>query len=84
MTILHILKNKADRYPIDLIKKQSAANKISILLIQEARVMEIKEIDVPIFILSSGLKAGHNAIYPTIGYREMLNMIFKAESVMVW
>ncbi|MBN4054512.1 hypothetical protein JYT87_02260 [Nitrospira defluvii] len=84
MTILHILKNKADRYPLDLIEKQSPSNKISILLIQEARGMEIKDIGASIFVLSNDLKKNHKSEASQVSNQEMLQMIFEAESVMVW
>ncbi len=81
---LHILKSKDNRYALELIEKQGPSNSITLLLIQDAVEMDLSGLKIPCFVLSGDLKSEQQSPHEKIAYAEMLRLIFKADTVMVW
>ena len=82
--ILHILKRKEDLFPLEIIRKEAGSNEVSILLIQDAVGLNLNGLGAKVFVLSEDLKDPQNRSYPQIGYKEMLDFILKADSVVTW
>ncbi|HEY5599062.1 MAG TPA: hypothetical protein VIK48_00110 [Candidatus Manganitrophaceae bacterium] len=82
--ILHILKRKNDPYPLEIIRKQSETNEVTVILIQEATHLELKGTKASVSILREDQEEGRPASYPSIGYKEMLDRIFNADLVVTW
>lgn len=82
--ILHILKKKEDSFPLDIIRKEAGSNEVSVILIQEAVDLNVNGIGAKVFVLSEDLKDQKNPSYPRIGYKEMLEFILDADTVVTW
>ncbi|MFQ5598277.1 MAG: hypothetical protein ACE5GK_09530 [Nitrospiria bacterium] len=81
---LHILKSDRDRYPLELIRRTPPSEACAVILIQDAIDLDLHGIDAAILVLSDDLKKGQTAVYPKIGYQDMLQMIFEADAVLCW
>ncbi len=79
--VLHIVKRN-DPLAIDLIRRQSAENPVTVILIQEAARLTFPTDTGPIFVLQDD--APEHPIYPRIDYPKMLDMILSAADVLVW
>ena len=82
--ILHILKEASDVYPIKLIQTQASSSDLSVILIQNATDLEPEKLDGKIAVLLDDLSPSHQSPYPKIHYKEMLEMIFESDSVVIW
>ncbi|HZR47127.1 MAG TPA: hypothetical protein VFA47_10510 [Candidatus Manganitrophaceae bacterium] len=81
--ILHILKKKEDRFPLDIIQKEAGPNEVTVLLIQEAVDLDLNGSGAKVFVLSDD--AGESKLaYPRVGYKEMLDFILNADTVVTW
>lgn len=81
--ILHILKKKEDRFPLDIIQKEAGSNEVTVLLIQEAVDLDLNGWGAKVFVLSDD--AGESkSVYPRVGYKEMLDFILNADAVVTW
>jgi len=82
---VHIVKRN-DPLAIDLIRRQSAENPVTIILIQEAARKSVRRMFpsdvVSIFVLQDD--APDSPCYPPVDYPKMLDMILAADRVMVW
>ncbi len=82
--ILHILKDAADAYPLEVIRKTAVSCDLSILLIQEAVHMNIPKFQGNIFVLSEDLNPKKQSPFQSVGYQKMLELIFESDSVVTW
>jgi hypothetical protein len=78
--ILHVLKQK--EVPLDVIAHQAAVHHVRVILMQDAVDANLPDnlTGVSIFVLSEGEVFRGTRI----GYREMLSLIFSADTVAVW
>jgi hypothetical protein len=81
--ILHLLKRKDDSFALDIIRKEIGSNEVSVILIQDAVDLDLRGIGANVFILSEDLKDLTSA-HPRIGYKEMLEFILNADTVVTW
>jgi hypothetical protein len=77
--ILYILKRN-DPVPPDFIRHQAREAQIEIILIQDAT--SIKLDGIAVFALADDLKG--KVDYPLISYKEMIEKIFNADTVITW
>lgn len=82
--ILHIVKKKDDPVCLEVIGKQAGSNDLSVILIQDAVDLNLNGTGTKIFVLSDDLTGSKKAAYPKIGYKEMLDAILNAETVVTW
>ncbi len=90
--ILHILKERDDAYPLELIRKQAETDHVVVILIRDAIGVEIPDSKVSVCVLSEDRKDQEiqNPVFPgpvphrRIGYKEMLEMIFACDTVLTW
>ena len=78
------MKKKDDPFPIEIIRKEAGSNEVSVILIQDAVDLRLDETGAKIYVLSEDLKDSQNSSYPQIGYKEMLDFILTADSVITW
>lgn len=81
---LHILKNKTDRVPIDLIKHIEKFQKIAIVLIQDAVEMNISPLKTPALVLLEDLPSFAETSHQKITYDQLLDLIFEYDAVVSW
>jgi len=81
--ILHILKKKEDRFPLDIIQKEAGSNEVTVLLIQGAVDLNLNGSEAEVFVLSDDAE-GSKSAYPRVGYKEMLDFILNADTVVTW
>ncbi len=82
--ILYILREASDAYPIGLIQTKTSSSDVSVILIQNATELEPEKLEGNIFVLLDDLSPSHPSPYPKIRYKEILKMIFAADSVVTW
>jgi len=90
--ILHILKEREDAYPLELIRKQAESDHVVVILMRDAIGMEIPDPKVSVCVLSEDGKDQkiQNYASPThvphrrIGCKEMLETIFSCDTVLSW
>lgn len=82
--ILHILKRKDDPIALEIIRKESVLNEVTVLLIQEAVDLDLNGIRANIFVLDEEAEGQNSLRYPKIGYKEMLDQIMRSETVATW
>lgn len=82
--ILHILKRKDDPIALEIIRKESVLNEVTVLLIQEAVDLDLNGIRANIFILDEDIEGRNPTLYPKIGYKEMIDRIMQSETVATW
>jgi len=85
--ILHILKERNDPYPLELIRKQAASDYVIVILIRDAIGVEIPDSKVSVCVLSEDgrdHKTPGREFYRQIDYKEMLEMIFSCDTVVTW
>lgn len=80
--ILHILKRKDDPSPLKIIQKQAEGNDVTVVLIQDAKDLGLALKGVKVLKLSEAGAAP--AAEPILGYKELLDEIFKADTVVTW
>lgn len=81
---LHILKNKKDQTPLDFIKQIEGAQKIAIILIQNAVLMDLSVLKTQPLVLTEDPCLGTKTSHQKISYEEMLAMIFEYDAVVSW
>ena len=84
--VLHILKRKDD-FSLEIIRKEAGSNEVTVILIQDAVGLHLNGSGAKVFILSDDLeelKDRKRLSYPTIGYKEMLDAILSADTVVTW
>lgn len=69
--------------PQEVIRREAESNEVEVILIQEAVGLAIKETKASIFTLSEDAK-GIKTAHPQIGYKEMLDSILNADTVITW
>ncbi|MBI3805130.1 MAG: hypothetical protein HY282_15380 [Nitrospirae bacterium] len=79
--ILHILKVKDDPSPLKIIQKQAETNAVTVVLIQDAGELKVDLKGVTVWKLA---EEGVAPSGPTLGYKELLDEIFKADMVVTW
>lgn len=80
---LHIIKSSGAVHPWDLLTQQ-ASESLSVVLIQDA-VTTQRSVPCPIFALARDVRArGADTSYPVIDDDRFLEMIWEADSVVVW
>lgn len=82
--ILHILKRKGDPFPLGIIRKEAGSNEVTVILIQDAVDLDLNGTAAKVFALSEDSKDSKSASYPRIGYKEMLEFILNADTVVTW
>jgi sulfur transfer complex TusBCD TusB component (DsrH family) len=83
--ILHIVKNPDDPHALEVISRQGNGNELSVILIQDAVRVEPSLPGGALFVL--GEDAAERGVAPrskVIGYEQMVELILKADSVVVW
>ena len=84
MKILHLFRNAPGAMAKDMIEAQSAENNITAVLIQKATVWT-GNLPCDILVLEEDLMEKPTSFNrPTIGYRELLGLIFQNDSVISW
>ncbi len=83
-TLLHIVKDKDISCMNQFIRQSELTSKVSVILIQAAVETVIPEIQGDVFVLSEDCLPEQKTSFPNIGYSEMLQMIFEAETVVTW
>lgn len=82
--VLHILKRKDDAFPLEIIRKETQSNEVNVVLIQDAVDLNLNGIVAKVYLLSEDSKNSKNSSDPRIGYREMLDLILAADTVVTW
>lgn len=84
--ILHIVRQT--KAPMDLIARQAATHQVRVILMQAAADGNLPDSlsdnlpNIPVFVLSEGAEGVSKGV--RIGHREMLSLIFGADTVAVW
>ncbi len=81
---LHILKDNKDHIPLDFIKNIENAQKIAIILIQNAVSMDLSTLKTQPLVLAEDLCGIIKTSHQKISYEEMLVMIFEYDAVVSW
>lgn len=82
--MLHIVKSAGTVHPWDLLAHQAATDSCTVVLIQDA-VTARPAVPCRIFALARDVKArGAGTPHPTIDDDRFLDMIWEADSVVVW
>jgi hypothetical protein len=82
--ILHLVKRADAAYPWDLILPRASADACSVVLIQSA-VNARPPMTCPTFVLASDATArGVDTPYPLIDDDRLVDLIWDADSVVVW
>jgi hypothetical protein len=85
--ILHILKEREDAYPLEVIQKQAASDHVIVILMRNAIGVEIPDSKVSVCVLSEDGKDEETLCHHLqrrIGYKEMLEKIFSCDTVLTW
>lgn len=67
-----------------MIQKEAGSGDVTVVLIQEAVSLELNGLDATVLVLSEDSKETTPTSYPRIGYKEMLDLIFRADTVVTW
>jgi hypothetical protein len=82
--ILHLVKRADMAYPWDLILPRAGSDACSVVLIHDA-VSARPPLTCPTFVLASDAQArGVDVPYPLIDDTRLLDLIWDADSVVVW
>ena len=82
--ILHLVKRADTAYPWDLILPRAASDVCSVVLIHDA-VNARPPVTCPTFVLASDAKTrGVDVPYPLIDDDRLVDLIWDADSVVVW
>ncbi len=76
---LYILKQNDTSFALDTIQQQANDNAVEVILIQDAVHTVFNVAGIAVFAL-----ADSPSPYTTISYQEMLEKIFRADTVITW
>jgi len=80
--ILHLLKNKDDSYPMEVIRKQvEASHEVVVILMQQAGGLTRINTGALVFVLEED---GASSSHSKMGYNTLLDYIFRADTVVTW
>ncbi len=84
MKVLYILRKQPDELAKEMIEKQSPEHEITVVLIQDAVLMQE---NLPGHVLALDDDARKRSVpqnIPKIGYEELLSLIFKNDRTLCW